>query len=190
VQLLLTAPELQKALIYKCTESLSGNPPDYFCIYEFSDNADYLAFELGEHKAIATKITNAATGRDSIEILQRTQYTRWLNNQWPRIEPYKNYWRLAVCVTSSCDWTLEEKRWLADRFQMLRAETPLVSAQVFAQNNKTSEVFLALDFDGSNPKQVWQLARELLTQNSNFGRMPTLTTQWAVSASLLQISCM
>jgi hypothetical protein len=184
------APELQQALIYKCTESLSGNTPDYFCIYEFFSTADYSAFELGEHKAIATKITNAAIGRESIEIVQRTQYTRWLNNQWPRIEPYKNYWRLAVCVTSSCDWTLEEKRWLADRLHMLRADTPLMSAQAFAQNNKNSEVFLALDFAGSNPKKVWQLAQELLTQSSNFGRKPTLTTQWAVSASLLQISCM
>jgi hypothetical protein len=187
VQLLLAAPELQQALIYKCTESLTGNSPDYFCIYEFASAAEFLAFELGEAKANANELTNLATGRDSIEIVQRTQYTRWLNSQWPRAEPYENCWRLTVCLTSSCDWTLEEKRWLADRLQMLRAETPLMSAQAFTQQDETSQALLALDFAGGSTKRIWQLAQELLTHTSIFGKKPILKTQWAVSASLLQV---
>jgi hypothetical protein len=84
----------------------------------------FLAFELGDAKAKPGKLTNHAKDRGSIAIVQKAQYTRWLSNQWPRTEPYENCWWLAACLTNNCDWTIEEKRLLADRLQMLRAQLP------------------------------------------------------------------
>jgi hypothetical protein len=188
VHLLLAAPELRQATLHRCTQPLTGQPPDYFCIYEFTSHDDFLAFEHGKPKAQATELTNAASGRNSIEIVQRTQYQRWLHRKWPAPAQTSSReqsapWRLAACLNSETGWTLDAQRWLADHLQALQSCAPLVCAQVFASEG---QAFIALDFAGGDAKAVWQLLQDQWAQAALYGQAQPLQTHWAASSEKRQ----
>lgn len=186
VHLLLTAPELRQAQLYRCQRALAGQPPDYFCIYDFACQDDFLAFEHGQPKAEATELTQAAEGRSSIEIVQRTQYTRWLHRQWAApagaSEAVGTGWRLAVCLQAEAGWPLEAQRWLADHLQALQSGSPLVEAQVFSGEGPDHPTWLTLDFVGGDAGVIWQMLLAQLTEPSLYGQAQTLKTLWAASA--------
>lgn len=187
VHLLLAAPELQQAQLFRISQPLAGQPPDYFCMYEFASMAAFEAFEQGQPKAQATLLTNAAAGRGSVEIVQRTQYTRWLHRTWPApSESSGEPWRLVVCISSSAEWTLGAQRWLADQLQALRGCAPLLRAQAFVQQDQASQAFLSLDFAGSDAKSIWLLLQDLLAQPGLYGQAEALQTHWVASASPVQ----
>ncbi len=195
VHLLLAAPELRQATLYRCNEPLAGQPPDYFCIYEFASYDDFLGFEHGQPKARATELTNAATGRSSIEIVQRTQYLRWLHRQWPvpakergsqHSSQYGLPWHLAVCLSSEAGWTLDAQRWLADHLQALQSCSPLISAQAFCGANEKNQAFIKLEFAGGEAKVIWPLLQDQLSQSALYGQLPQLETVWAARAAVLQ----
>jgi hypothetical protein len=187
VQLLLAAPTLQKASLYRCTQALHGAAPDYFCIYDFAQMDDFLAFEHSPEKAQASVLTNAAAGRSSIQIVQRTQYVRWLHRQWaaPTSAPGQT-WRLAACLQSDDAWSLDAQRALADQIQALCSCSPLVGAQAYTQHEQASQAFLALDFSGGDVHAVWDMLQLQLAQPSMYGQAPSLQIHWAASASLVQ----
>jgi hypothetical protein len=188
VQLLLAAPTLQKALLYRCTQVLHGSAPDYFCIYDFAQMDDFFAFEHSPEKAQASVLTNAAAGRSSIEIVQRTQYVRWLHRQWAALTSAPNpTWRLAVCLQSDASWSLDAQRALADQLQALHSSTPLVSAQAYTQHEQASQAFLALDFEGGDVLAIWEMLLLQFAQPSLYGSAPSLQIHWAASASLVQV---
>ncbi len=187
VHLLLAAPQLQQAQLHRCTLPLAGLPPDYFCMYAFLSHDDFLAFEQGRPKAEATLLTNAAAARGSVEIVQRTQYTRWLHRSWPAAsESSGESWQMALCVSSVSAWTLDSQRWLADQLQALRGCAPLLRAQAFVQQDQASHAFLVLDFAQSDAQSIWSLLQDLLAQPSLYGQAQALQTHWAASASPVQ----
>ncbi len=187
VHLLLSAPELRHAALHHCREPLAGQPPDYFCIYEFASHDDFLAFEHGQPKAKATELTNAATGRSSIEIVQRTQYTRWLHRQWPAPSNQQaRAWRLAACIDNEAGWTLDAQRWLADHLQALQSCTPLIAAQVYSERGRENQAFMMLDFAGRDASSIWLLIQDQWAQQALYGGPQQLQTQWAASAEQLQ----
>jgi hypothetical protein len=184
VHLLLAAPELVCATLHRCTQPLAGQPPDYFCIYEFTSLDDFLVFEHSEAKARATELTNAAAGRSSIEIVQRSQYARWLHRKWPGPpQEQGEVWRLAACFENEAGWSLDAQRWLADHLQALLSCTPLVGAQVFSGSD---QAFAALDFSGGDPAAVWQLLQHHLAQPAPYGQTQRLKMRWATTANVLQ----
>jgi hypothetical protein len=187
VHLLLAAPELRQATLHRSTQPLAGQPPDYFCMYEFASHDDFLAFEHGEPKAQATELTNAASGRSSIEIVQRTQYARWLHRQWPAPAdlPTKP-WRLAACLQSDAAWSLDAQRWLADHLQALQSCAPLIGAQIYAGHAQAAQCFMALDFVGGDAQAIWQMLQALLTQPAVYGQAQAVQTLWAASAAPVQ----
>ncbi len=187
VHLLLSAPELRQALLYRCRLPLAGQPPEYFCVYEFASHDDFLAFEHGQPKAKATELTNAAAGRKSIEIVQRTQYLRWLNRRWPaHSQEQGTPWQLAACIDNEAGWTLDAQRWLADHLQALQSCTPLRTAQVYVEHGKESQAFITLDFSGGDASEVWQLLAHSLNQPSLYGQPQHLHFHWVASAEQLQ----
>jgi hypothetical protein len=187
VHLLLMAPELQQAELFACQQVLAGKPPEYFCLYEFASHDDFLQFEHGQPKALATELTNAAAGRSSIEIVQRTQYMRWLHRQWPAASrPQGKAWRLAACVASESEWNLEAQRWLADLLQGLRSMFELRAAQVFVQHGHANQALILLDFSEQQAIEIWPDFVYLLAQPSLYGVAQTLQMQWATSARAVQ----
>jgi hypothetical protein len=185
VHLLLAAPELQRVQLFRCGQPLAGLPPDYFCVYEFANRDAFQAFEHGQPKAQAAQLTNAAAGRSSIEIVQRTQYLRWLHRQWPSHQQSEP-WRLAICLQSEGAWTLDAQRWLADQLQALRACAPLLRAQGFVQHDQAVQAHIALDFAGDQAENVWPLLQELFALPGLYGQTQTLQINWAASASPVQ----
>jgi hypothetical protein len=187
VHLLLAAPELQQAQLFRCTQALAGQPPDYFCVYNFASMQAFDTFEQGESKAKATELTNVAAGRASIEIVQRTQYVRWLYRQWAALTSAPNStWRLAVCLQSDALWSLDAQRALADQLQALRSYSPIVSAQAYTQHQQASQAFLVLDFEGGDALAVWEMLQLQFAQPSLYGSAPSLQIHWAASASPVQ----
>jgi hypothetical protein len=187
VHLLLSAPELQQAQLFRCTQPLAGQPPDYFCMYDFASMQAFEAFEHGEPKRQATQLTNAAAGRSSIEIVQREQYGRWLHRQWAvSASTHNPMWRLAACLQSDDTWSLDAQRALADQLQALRSCAPLTQAQVYAQHGDASRLFIALDFVGNDAQNVWSLFNALLEQPSLYGQPRKLGIVWASQAQLVQ----
>jgi hypothetical protein len=187
VHLLLAAPELQQAQLFRVNQPLDGQPPDYFCMYEFASMAAFEAFEYGQPKAKAAELTNAAVGRSSIEIVQRTQYARWLHRHWPALgRPQGATWRLAAYLASDAPWALPVQRGLADHLQALQACSPLVHAQVFSQRGAGNHALLMLDFEGDEPQSIWQLLQEHLKQPALYGAALSTQVQWAMSARLVQ----
>lgn len=181
------APELQQAELFSCEHGLVGKPPDYFCIYEFASHDDFLQFEHGQPKARATELTNAAAGRSSIEIVQRSQYTRWLHRQWPASSHQPSQtWRLAACLQAEAEWNLEAQRWLADQLQSMRASFELKQAQIFAQHGQPHLALMLLDFSGHEATKVWSDLSHLLAQPSRYGAAQSLQIQWATSARAVQ----
>jgi hypothetical protein len=187
VHLLLSAIELRKAALHRCREPLAGQPPDYFCIYEFASHDEFLAFEHGQPKAQATELTNAAAGRRSIEIVQRAQYLPWLHRQWPAPSNQQaRLWRLAACIDNETGWTLDAQRWLADHLQALQSCTPLTAAQVYSHQSRENQAFMVLDFVGGDASSIWLLIQDQLDQPALYGGPQLLSTQWAASAEQLQ----
>jgi hypothetical protein len=187
VHLLLMAPELQQAELFSCQQGLVGKPPDYFCIYEFASHDDFLQFEHGQPKTHATELTNAAAGRSSIEIVQRSQYVRWLHRQWPASSHQPSQtWRLAVCLQAEAEWNLEAQRWLADQLQSMGASFELKQAQIFAQHGQPHIALMLLDFSGHEATKVWSELSHLLAQPSRYGAAQSLQIQWATSARSVQ----
>ncbi len=200
VHLLLATPELQQAQLFRCTQPLAGQPPDYFCMYAFASVEAFEAFEHGKPKQQATELTHAAIGRSSIEIVQRTQYVRKLHRQWPApSSPSDPTWRLAVCLQSASSWTLATERWLADQLQALRACTPLIAAQVYVQasvqaraqvdeqQDQTTSCFIVLDLAGCDAQSIWSLLQDQLAQSALYGQaLSSLRFDWAAKASWQQ----
>jgi hypothetical protein len=187
VHLLLAAPELQQAQLFRFAQPLAGQPPDYFCMYEFASMAAFEAFEHGAPKAQATALTNAAAGRSSIEIVQRTQYARWLHRSWPApAHEWGATWRLAACLQSDAAWSLDAQRWMADQLQALRSCAPLIAAQAYSGYGQAEQCFIALDFAAGEAQAIWLMLQALLAQPALYGQAPAVQTLWAASASPVQ----
>jgi hypothetical protein len=192
VHLLLAAPQLQQAQLFRCAQPLEGEPPQYVCMYEFADYPAFEAFEHGEAKVRATELTNAATGRSSISIVQRMQYARMLHRQWPAHASSHSAasspsWRLVASFECEDAWSLAAERWLGDHLQALHACSPLMAAQVYVSDTNEPHGFVALDFAGGDAQDVWQLLRQQLTQDSLYGQaLASLRFHWAAKANWLQ----
>lgn len=187
VHLLLTAPELQQAQLFRVVQPLEGQPPDYFCMYEFASRAAFEAFEHGQPKAQATELTNAAAGRNSVEIVQRTQYARWLHRQWPApAHEQGTPWRLAACLQSDAAWSLDAQRWLADQLQALRSCAPLIGAQVYAGQTQAQQCFITLDFSAGDAQAIWPMLQAMLAQPALYGQAQAVQTLWAARAAPVQ----
>ena len=80
VHVLMGFDGLQRAALYRrAAEPPAGDTnaaPEYFCVYDFASQADFMAFEAGDARAQARQILLAGWGKDGIEITQRTQFWR------------------------------------------------------------------------------------------------------------------
>ena len=94
VHILMQFDGLQRAALYRrAADPATGDAaaaPEYFCLYDFSSQADFMAFEAGDARAQARQILLGGWGKDGIEITQRTQF-----------------WRLGTRMTSNAIATSE-----------------------------------------------------------------------------------
>ncbi len=125
VHILMGFDGLQRAALYRrAAEPPAGDTtaaPEYFCVYDFASQADFMAFEVGDAREQARQILLGGWGKDGIEITQRTQF-----------------WRLGARMTTSAVaagdglWQVQSlhlgagpvpgvARWLGDRLHRVLA---------------------------------------------------------------------
>jgi hypothetical protein len=186
VGLLMAAPELAQATLYRCTHlhnmhttHLQGAGPDYACVYAFADHEAFLRYEHGQPKAAAGLLTDAAPGRSSVEIVQRVQYARFLHRRWYRPRPPS--WsegadsrsELGLCLKmAQADQfanqlmdphvdPLSTQRWLADVLQQLHACSPLVAAQAYMRVDAPDQVWMKLQAQSASLQPLSQVLQAL-----------------------------
>jgi hypothetical protein len=80
VHILMGFAALEKATLYRRVEGAENatqpGAPDYLCVYEFANQADFMAFETSAARARARQILEGGWGLNGIEITGRTQYQR------------------------------------------------------------------------------------------------------------------
>ncbi len=80
VHILMGFDGLQRAALFRrAAEAPVGDAtaaPEYFCVYDFASQADFMAFEVGDAREQARQILLGGWGKDGIEITQRTQFWR------------------------------------------------------------------------------------------------------------------
>jgi hypothetical protein len=54
----------------------SAAAPEYFCLYDFATQADFMAFEVNDAREQARQVLLAGWGKEGIEITQRRQFWR------------------------------------------------------------------------------------------------------------------
>ncbi len=68
---------LRAALYHRASAPDAGDAaPEYFCLYDFASQADFMAFDLSDAREQARQVLLAGWGKDGIEITQRRQFWR------------------------------------------------------------------------------------------------------------------
>ena len=175
-QLLMASQELQSAELFHLAQS--PVQMDYFCLYHFAQLSAFEAFDRGEVMTQVRDLSNAAAGRSSIEVVQRTQYERMLNRSWPVqvSEPgsakHTHFQASLFCVPSAA-WS-ETTRWLNDVFYQLHVHQGLLSAQAYAHDaGQHLEFFVLLQACHAHAlPHDWQM------QESAYAARPSIRARW------------
>ncbi len=192
LHLLLRAPELRLATLYRRVGEAAG-APDYFCVYDFDSRAAFLAFEHGEAMAESRVATQAARGWGSIEIVQRTQYQRWLRRQWaaPQVPAGQAPVFLAASLTAEpAAGALPQReqlvRWMNDRLHTTAPGWPLRAASMYL-GAEGREVFVLLECAAAPADEGdGGLARLWTEGDAAYGPAgATLTPRWTGRYGLL-----
>ena len=158
--LLLRAPELLGATLYRRVGG--DHAPDYLCMYEFADMADFLHFEQSAAMADARRLSQSAYGRDSVEIVERRQFQRWLTRSWARAPLDASSWFHAQRLRLGAAPPDILLRWLNDRLQCLATRLPLHKARLYGAptDGLQWEVFVLLEIQDTQPLPVdWWVAQ-------------------------------
>ncbi len=161
VLLLLRAPELQGATLYRRVGG--DDAPHYLCLYEFADMADFQQFEQSDAMADARRLSQAAYGRDSVEIVERMQFQRWLTRDWAREQHNASSLFQAQRLRLGAVPLDLLLRWLNDRLQNLASRLPLLKARLYGAptHGMHWEIFVLLEVQGTQPLPVdWWSAQE------------------------------
>lgn len=186
VGILMASPTLLRAALYRCVADIDTQAPEYLCLYEFSSHADFLAFETGDAREQAYRITQSGWGRDGIEITQRTQYLRLgLRTENDMAGPAPGELHHVQCMRLGAGPAPEVARWLADRVYGLKmaaaprsvawhrsvdADGAGAEALVLMKTRDTATAAQALP-----PASWWQPG----TQNSVMGQAPdSVAIRW------------
>lgn len=175
-QLLMASQELQHAELFRFEQS--PVQMDYFCLYHFAQLSAFAAFDRGKVMAQVRDMSNAAPGRSSIEIVQRTQYERILHRNWPAQASEAGRGQQAhfqaslFCLPSA--GRAETTRWLNDVFYPLHLNQGLQSAQVYARDaSDRLEIFVLLQ-----SLHAQALPLDWPMQESTYAARPSVQLLW------------
>ena len=88
VHILMGFDGLRRASLYRrAAEPTQGDTaaaPEYFCLYDFASQADFMAFEKSDAREQARQVLQGGWGKEGIEITQRTQFWRLGARMTPR----------------------------------------------------------------------------------------------------------
>lgn len=149
--LLLRAPQLQDATLLQRLDG--ADAPDYLCLYTFADMADFLRFDHGAEMAEVRRLSQQAFGRDSVDMVERNQFERWLTRSWALTPGDGERMVHAQRVRLDHAPPNETLRWLNDRLQSLSTRLPLRSARLYGAPASAlfTDIFVLLEVCGRQP---------------------------------------
>jgi hypothetical protein len=200
VHILMGFAALEKATLYRRVEGAENatqpGAPDYLCIYEFANQADFMAFETSPARARARQILEGGWGLNGIEITGRTQYQRLgarqngaANSRWSSAStssPTQHHFQSVNVAGFQDDSTLA--RWLSDRSFCAVAADAFSRAHWYsaaalkhadgdsnsdANNSAVREALLHFELDSARPAPLEWAATD---SASDFGISPVETT--------------
>lgn len=178
-QLLMASPQLLQAQLFRVGSAEAVAPsspvPDYFCLYHFSRIADFAAFDSGAVMDKVRELSNAASGRQSIEIVKRTQYVRLLNRQFAA--PAQPVGTQALLFTAAQQSRESLARWLNDALYAASKRQSLSIAQAYlAETAQGSELLILVASEQALPVD-WHLS------HSPYAERPELVPVWRLGAT-------
>ena len=191
-QLLMASDKLQAAHLFRLQPEAGDAPvPDYCCLYELACLADFAAFDSGEVMAEVRDLSQAATGRSSIEIVKRTQYERMLHRRWAPEGQLEGSFHVSL-LQREAGSPEHISRWLTDVLHQLHGQWSgeegveagrgLHSAQVYASPYAASaqELLVVLHLDaGCGLPANWHAL------SSPYAPTPVLRKLWSAPAQRL-----
>lgn len=178
-QLLMASPQLLRAQLFRVEQAEATSPslpaPDYFCLYHFSELADFAAFDSGLVMDRVRELSNAAAGRQSIEIVKRTQFVRVLHRQFA--SPSQAASVHAMLFTAPQQSAEALVRWLNDALYAASTRQALSHAQAYlAENAQGLELLLLSNGEQALPAD-WHLSP------SPYAQRPDLLPVWRLAAT-------
>ena len=150
VTLLMGFEDLASANLYRCT-SLDIAAPEYVCLYDFPSLAAFDAFEASVAKERARQVMASGWGKQSIEVLQRSQYLTGGKRMEPTASPVLG---AELGVHSQClDVTPgpaqaaheadDFRRWMSDSLYVAAARTGVNNYAWYASLDQQQVIVLA-----------------------------------------------
>ena len=180
-QLLMASPQLAQARLFRVEHVEAASPslptPDYFCLYYFSKIADFAAFDSGPVMDRVRELSNAAQGRQSIEIVKRKQFVRVLHRQFGSPSQAVSVQAMLFTVPQQSIEPLV--RWLNDALYTASTQQALSGAQAYlAETAQGLELLLLVTSERALPPN-WHLS------HSPYAERPTLQPVWRLGAALM-----
>lgn len=181
-QLLMASPELESAELFRLTKTTAAI--DYFCLYHFKKLGDFSSFDSSAVMGQARDLSQAAAGRESIEIVKRVQYERLLYRRWAAGDSsfvQASLLRIQGSLRGNLHGDLHDSlphatRWLNGVIYQMQANNPLQLAQVYAVDAGDGiELFAVLQSPKPLP-QNWHAS------DSPYAPRPSIELQWQARA--------
>jgi len=186
-QLLMASAQLQRAQLYRLQVQSGAAQaavlPEYLCLYEFACWADFAQFDAGAVMAQVRACSDAAAGRSSVEMVQRSQFERLLCRRWVS-QAGADFWQLGLLKVHQAgepavplaQQMQHIERWLNDVVYGLHRSAQLVSAQVYASSRVDQvELFVLLQAPGALPLNWYEVG-------SAYAAQPGLQVIWQAQA--------
>ena len=126
VTLLMGFEDLASASLYRCT-AIDQAAPEYVCLYDFPSLAAFDAFEASVAKERARQVMASGWGKQSIEILQRSQYLTGGKRMEPTSSTELGVHIQCLDVTPgpapATDEADDFRRWMSDSLYLAAART-------------------------------------------------------------------
>ncbi len=183
VTLLMGFEDLASANLYRCTV-LDIAAPEYVCLYDFPSRAAFDAFEASQAKERARQVMASGWGKQSIEVLQRSQYLTGGKRMGPTASPELGVHIQCLDVrpgpapaTHQAAHEADDfRRWMSDSLYVAAARTGVNRYAWYASLDQRQVIVLASTSTTISP--AW-LSWWDLPESDSLGKAPSaITARW------------
>jgi hypothetical protein len=190
VTLLMGFEDLASASLYRCT-AIDQAAPEYVCLYDFPSLAAFDAFEASVAKERARQVMASGWGKQSIEILQRSQYLTGGKRMEPTSSTELGVHIQCLDVTPgpspATDDADDFRRWMSDSLYQAAARTGVNRYAWYASLDQRQVIVLASTSTKIDP--AWRSWWDLPASNP-LGIAPSaITAHWQAGYQHLSAWC-
>lgn len=190
VTLLMGFEDLASASLYRCT-ALDQAAPEYVCLYDFPSLAAFDAFESSVAKERARQVMASGWGKQSIEVLQRSQYTTGGKQMGPTASPELGVHIQCLNVTPGPAQAAHQaddfRRWMSDSLYLAAARIGVNRYAWYASLDQRQVIVLASTSTTISP--AWLSWWDLPASDSLVIAPSAITVHWQAGYQPLSAWC-